>query len=165
MKTLLLIRHAKSSWDSPESSDAERPLNHRGKHDAPMMATRLLKNKITIDLFVSSPAKRARKTAEYFLEEYGRKEKELILNSELYEASVKNFEGIVGLLDDKKDTVAIFSHNPGITDFANRLTEVKIDNMPTCSVFAVRSDVKNWSEFMDGKKDFWFFEYPKKENP
>ncbi len=166
MKTLLLIRHGKSSWDSVSSTDAERPLSSRGKHDAPMMARRLLKNKVNIDLFVSSPAKRARKTAEYFLEEYARKEKELILVPELYEASNKNFSSVVSLLDDKIDDVAVISHNPGITDFANHLTEVKIDNMPTCSVFAVKSDVKNWSEFIDGKKDFWFFEYPKKEmNP
>ena len=162
MKTLLLVRHAKSSWDSEASTDEERPLNGRGKHDAPMMAGRLLKNNVSIDLFISSPAKRARKTAVFFMEEYDRKEKELVIMPELYEASAKNFSQIVSLLNDKFDTIAIFSHNPGITDFANRLTEVKIDTLPTSSVFAVRSDVKSWSEFMDGKRDFWFFDYPKK---
>jgi phosphohistidine phosphatase len=128
------------------------------------MAARLLKHKVNVDHFVSSPAKRARKTAEYFLEEYRRKEKELILVPELYEAATKNFSSVVGLVEDNYNTVAIFSHNPGITEYANKLTEVKIDNMPTCSVFAVKCDVKSWSEFADAKKTFWFFDYPKKES-
>lgn len=75
MKTVILIRHAKSSWDSGVANDFDRPLNERGKHDAPMMAKRLADKKIKIDAFISSPAKRAKKTAEEFAEAYGVKEK------------------------------------------------------------------------------------------
>ena len=163
MKTLLLIRHAKSSWDSAALEDFERPLNERGKNDAPRMARQLLKNKVKIDAFVSSPAKRARKTAEFFIEAYNRKEKEIILVPELYEATVKNFKVVVGVLDEDNDTVAIFSHNPGITSFANTLTDLTIDNMPTCSIFAVKSLANSWPAFLEDKREFWFFDFPKKE--
>lgn len=161
MKTLLIVRHAKSSWDSDASTDAERPLNARGKQDAPMMAKRLLEKKITIDRFVSSPAKRAKRTAQYFLEEYEGKDKQLIIYKDLYEASVKDFYKVVSEQKDGDDCIAIFSHNPGITEFANILTEVKIDNMPTCSVFAVTVKIESWKEFETTSKSFLFFDYPK----
>ena len=77
-KTLLLIRHAKSSWDVGTLNDFERPLNDRGKKDAPMMARRLLDKKVSIDAFVSSPAKRAKKTAELFSSAYGNSEEDVI---------------------------------------------------------------------------------------
>ena len=68
MKTLLIVRHAKSSWDNADTSDIDRPLNDRGKRDAPAMAQRIIRTGLAIDRFVSSPAKRARQTAEYFVE-------------------------------------------------------------------------------------------------
>jgi len=77
MKTLLIVRHAKSSWDNAALNDIDRPLNLRGKHDAPVMAKRLIRAGVKIDLFVSSPAKRARHTAGIFIHEFGRKEKEI----------------------------------------------------------------------------------------
>jgi phosphohistidine phosphatase len=164
MKTLLLVRHAKSSWDNFLLTDFERPLNDRGKHDAPMMAKRLLKKEVKIDGFISSPAKRAKKTAQAFAEEYGKTKKNIILDPNLYEASIKNFEEVIDDIQNKFDTVAIFSHNPGITDFANTLTQQKIDNIPTCGVFAVKADVKDWEDFNTAKKEFWFFDYPKHED-
>jgi phosphohistidine phosphatase len=163
MKTLLLIRHAKSSWDNIALSDFDRPLNDRGKKDAPVMAKRIKERKIKIDLFLSSPAKRAKKTAENFVDLYGAKEKDLILISSLYEASTKNFFEVVENINDKNDVVALFSHNPGITDFVNSLTEKYIDNMPTCSVFAVKIKTKDWKDFKKAEKEFLFFEYPKNE--
>jgi phosphohistidine phosphatase len=79
MKYLLLVRHAKSSWDDFSIKDSDRPLNDRGKKDAPMMAKRLLKKDVKIDAFISSPAKRARKTAEAFVKEYKSDKNEIIL--------------------------------------------------------------------------------------
>jgi phosphohistidine phosphatase len=162
MKTLFLVRHAKSSWDSGVSSDFDRPLNDRGKHDAPMMAKRMLDRKMKIDQFVSSPAKRARKTAEAFAEEYGVKEKHIVYEPSLYHASVSTFYQVIENLDNKCDRVAIFSHNPGITDFVNTLTDNFVDNMPTCAVFGVQADIASWSEFRDAKKEFILFDFPKK---
>src|SRR5882757_7617297 len=147
MKTLLIVRHAKSSWDNAALNDLDRPLNLRGKHDAPIMAKRLIKAGIKIGLFVSSPAKRAPHTAEIFMHEFGRKDKELVLVQELYHAQVQDFKEVVAGLDDQYDSAALFSHNPGITTFANILSSVRLDNMPTCSIFAVTSTADNWQEF------------------
>lgn len=162
MKALLLVRHAKSSWTSAADSDLDRPLNERGKNDAPKMARRLEKKNINIDTIVTSPAKRAKKTACIFLEEFGLKKKQLREEAELYEASTQNFLNVIKQLDDDDDVVAMFSHNPGLTDFVNTLTEeTKVDNMPTCSVFAVKADINSWQEFEDAKKELWFFDFPK----
>jgi phosphohistidine phosphatase len=164
MKTLLLVRHAKSSWDAPGLSDIDRPLNERGKKDAPEMAKRL-KEKINIDLFVSSPAKRARKTAKLFADEYDVKKEAIQLVQDLYLATQPAFQKTVQELNEKNNVVAVFSHNPGITEFANSLTNVRIDDMPTCSVFAVYADTDTWTDFDSAEKKFLFFDYPKNPLP
>ncbi len=161
MKTLLLIRHAKSSWSDMGLSDFDRPLNDRGKEDAPEMAKRVKDRKIKIDLFISSPAKRAKKTAKIFMETYGENKNDLVLIPSLYEASVRNFYNAIEILDNKYDTIALFSHNPGITDFVNLMTDFKIDNMPTCGVFAVSIQTKKWSDFKDSDKELLLFDFPK----
>ena len=163
-KTLLLIRHAKSSWDISSLNDFERPLNERGKKDAPAMAKRLIHKKINVDAFVSSPAKRAKKTAELFCHEFGKKDDEIIFITKLYHASPDIFFEVIAELDNSFNTVAIFSHNIGITEFVNLLVnDLKIDNMPTCSIFAVRMNAKKWADFKNVKRDFLFFDYPKNE--
>ncbi len=164
MKTLLLVRHAKSSWDDLSMADIDRPLNKRGKNDAPEMAGRLRERKINIDRFVSSPAVRARKTAEIFMDVYDEKKKKLVLVPALYEAGITNFYDVISLMDDKDDTVALFSHNPGITDMANSLSVNRVDNMPTCSVFAVVAKIKAWKDFHSTDKEFQFFDYPKNQD-
>jgi phosphohistidine phosphatase len=161
MKNLLIIRHAKSSWDYITQQDFDRPLNERGNRDAPVMAKRLLKRDINIDAFLSSPANRALSTATYFAEAYEKKLKHITQVESLYHAEVNVFYKVVSELDDDLKTVAIFSHNPGITEFVNSLTTSRIDNMPTCGVFAVKADIKKWKDFRDEKKEFWFFDYPK----
>ena len=163
MKTLLIIRHAKSSWENAIVNDMERPLNERGRRDAPAMAQRLLQSGVGIDLFVSSPAKRARSTAELFIHEFGRKGEGILFVPELYHAPVQTFREVISNLDDRHDSVALFSHNPGITAFVNSLTSVRVDNMPTCGVFAVKSSAGNWIEFPGAGKEFWFFDYPKSQ--
>jgi phosphohistidine phosphatase len=161
MKTVILIRHAKSDWNDNSVPDSERPLNDRGKSDAPVMVHRLLDKKINIDAFISSPAKRAKKTASIFLEEYKENKKHLLLDPELYGADAEDFFDVISKMDAKFKNIAIFSHNPGITDFANLLTDVRVDNIPTCGVFGVKADCKKWEDFKESKKDFWFFDYPK----
>ena len=164
MKTLFLIRHAKSSWEDTFLSDFDRPLNERGKEAAPKMATRLRKKNIHIDAFISSPAKRAKKTAEYFIKEFDGDKDEIILVSALYDAGLNDFSETIKNIDDKYKSAAIFSHNPGITSFANQLiADTNIDNMPTCSVFAVKTDSDKWKDFSKAKKEFLFFDFPKKE--
>ncbi|HEY4061957.1 MAG TPA: histidine phosphatase family protein [Puia sp.] len=161
MKTLLIVRHAKSSWDNAAISDIDRPLNDRGRHDAPIMARRLIKAAARIDLLVSSPAKRARQTAESFAREFEKKEKTIRFIPELYHASVQTFKEVIAGLEDDYQCVALFSHNPGITAFVNTLTTVHLDNMPTCGVFAVTSPTERWEQFQTAGPVFWFFDYPK----
>ena len=134
MKTIILVRHAKSSWDDFSLKDEERPLTDRGKKNAPEMAKRLLKKKVPIDAILSSPAKRAKSTAEYFANEYEIPKKKIILIPELYRGSTDAFVRTIRNAPEKANSIAIFSHNNGITQFANALSETKIDNMPTCSV-------------------------------
>jgi phosphohistidine phosphatase len=163
MKSLYIVRHAKSSWDNIALPDFERTLNERGKKDAPEMAKRLLERKIKIDAFVSSPAKRAKKTAKLFIEAFGSDEDKIILVENLYHASGETFYEVISGLEDSNKHVALFSHNPGITDFVNTLCDgVRIDNMPTCAVFAIEIDTKKWSEFRTANKKFLFFDYPKR---
>ena len=164
LKTLLVIRHAKSSWSFDLLSDFERPLNERGMKDAPAMAKRLLDKKIKIDQFISSPAKRAKTTAGLFAEKYRYPKEAIELIPALYNALPATFFSVVEEIDDRYDTVAIFSHNPGITEFVNQLAgKVNIDNMPTCGVFAVTFNSNHWKDFSAVKKNFLFFDYPKND--
>jgi phosphohistidine phosphatase len=162
MKSVLLVRHAKSSWDF-DVDDFDRPLNHRGLTDAPAMAKKLLKKEVKIDAFISSPAKRAFATATAFATAYEEKQKNIIVVPGLYEPTLDAFFHTINNLANDLKRVAIFSHNPGITHFANKLTSVTIDDMPTCGVFALKADIKKWQDFAEASKEFWFFDYPKSE--
>jgi phosphohistidine phosphatase len=138
-----------------------RPLNDRGKRDAPVMAKKLKERNILIDAFVASPAKRAKKTAELFIEEYNRDKEDIIFISKLYHAPAEIFFEVAEDLQDHFNAVAIFSHNPGITEFVNMLTEdVRLDNMPTCGIFTIRFQAP-WKNFRKAKKEFLFFVFPK----
>lgn len=161
MKTLLLIRHAKSDWGNPLLKDFDRPLNDRGKRDAPMMAHRLLDKNILIDAFISSPANRAKKTAGIFVKEYKRDKDEIIFKDELYGAPENIFFDVIVSVNNKFDSIAIIAHNPGLTDFANLLTSTRVDNIPTSGIFAIKPDCDEWKNFREAKKEFWFFDFPK----
>ena len=163
MKTLLLVRHAKSSWDDPAEKDFDRPLNARGKKDAPEMAKRVREKKIIIDTFVSSPAKRARKTAQAFAEEFGKDKEDILFKPELYMADRRVFYEVIEGITDSSQNIAVFSHNPGITDFADGLGVVGITDMPTCAILAVKIHTDKWQDFRDAKKELIFFDYPKNE--
>lgn len=161
MKQLLLIRHAKSNWSNALMDDFDRPLNDRGNSDAPRMAKILFDKGIKVDAIISSTANRAFTTASYFAKQLGIKKMNIIGYDKLYHAPAHVYYDIIEDLDDDIKSVAIFAHNPGITDFVNSLSETTIDNMPTCGIFALRIGIKNWKEFRDAEKDFWFFESPK----
>jgi phosphohistidine phosphatase len=161
VKQLLIIRHAKSSWALVGQDDFDRSLNERGMKDAPMMAQRLIDKEITIDAYITSPAKRALTTANFFAEVHKAKAGTLQTIQKLYHAHTAVFYEVIAAIDDSVETAAIFSHNPGITSFVNELTKTKIDNMPTCGVFAIKAETDHWKDFWPAKKSFWFFDYPK----
>lgn len=161
MKSLIVVRHAKSSWEVTGQDDFDRTLNARGKKDAPEMARRLLARKMKVDVFISSPAVRAKETAAIFAEVYRAGLQEIKYVPALYLAAAESFMPVIENIDDVFDTAAVFSHNPGITGFINTLTSVKIDDMPTCGVFAMHCPVSAWKDFGITVKEFWFFDYPK----
>ena len=163
MKTVLIVRHAKSANADFGQSDFDRSLNKRGKEDAMEMAKRITKEIDHIDAFISSPAKRARKTAEKFVAQYGLEKENLILTPSLYEADLNDFYDVVEKLDDSYETIALFSHNPGITDFANSQNCLDIFNMPTGSVFAFQTDTEKWSHIRIAERKLLFFYLPKDE--
>ena len=125
------------------------------------MAARLLERHVKIDAFISSSAKRAKKTAALFIKEFGGDKEEVILVPELYLAGPEAFYNAIAKAPASANSIALFAHNPGITEFANELTDVRIDDMPTCAIFAVKVDIKDWSAFKDAEKQYWFFDYPK----
>lgn len=163
MKTLILVRHAKSSWAQPGLSDFDRPLNERGKLNAPIMASRLHQKIKTIDSFIFSPAKRTRKTAKIFNKEFKINESKLRPEPLLYEAPFQRYNFVIEHIPNEVQTAAIFAHNPGITDFINTLSLHPIFNLPTCGIYAFQIDIDSWKEFQAGEMQFLFFDFPKNE--
>jgi phosphohistidine phosphatase len=161
MKTLILIRHAKSSWANIGQSDFDRPLNDRGVKDAAEMAEKLFAQNVTIDTFISSTARRAHTTCKAFASKYNKNE-DIILVDKLYHAAPHIFYEVINELNDDINSVAIFAHNPGISELASTITSKPswID-MPTCAVYAVQANITSWKDFKDAEKTFLFYKYPK----
>lgn len=162
MKTLYLVRHAKSSWKEPALADEDRPLNKRGKEDAPFMGNLLRKKDEVPDLMISSPAKRALSTAKRFAKAMKLKPKEIIRDKRLYMGGTDEFREVMAEVKDKHSSIMMFGHNPGLTDFVNRISEANIDNVPTSGVVRIDFDVKSWSNTANEKGTLVWFEYPKK---
>lgn len=161
MRSVLFIRHAKSGWDSAAMSDIDRPLNDNGRKEAAEMANRLSAKKIPLDFFISSTAKRTRQTTEFFSEAYSLSPGNIAMNAALYLPSPDIFYEVIEETADRFHHIAICSHNPAITDFVNRLTDkIRIDNMPTCGVFAIKTDISRWRDFRESPIQFWFLDYP-----
>lgn len=163
MKRLYLVRHAKSSWKDATLEDFDRPLNKRGKQDAPLMG-KLFKShyKLSPDLIVSSPAKRAAKTAKVIAKEIGFPKKQIVYEGAIYEAGVPPLLSVIRKIDDSADQVMLFGHNPGLTMLAEYLIGVVVDNIPTCGIFCIDFDVDSWKEVGEGRGKEVFFDYPKK---
>ncbi|MGI9536873.1 MAG: SixA phosphatase family protein [Desulfocapsaceae bacterium] len=162
MKYLYLIRHAKSSWSDPSLSDFSRPLNKRGKRDVPVMGQRLATCVPKPDIIMSSPAKRARRTARGIGAALGFGKKEIILDEELYSFSSQ------GLLDVIKKTaapvgaLAVVGHNHGLTECAERLSGESLINVPTCGIVLISFSVPSWDMISDGAGSMLLFDYPKR---
>jgi phosphohistidine phosphatase len=162
-RTLVLIRHAKSSWANPLQSDFDRPLNDRGKREAPEMGEKLHKLDIVPDLIISSSAKRARQTAKRIAKEVGYDADKIKWEEKLYHCIPSVFEEVIYEINEKVKTVFIVAHNPGITEFVNQLSpEFIIENMPTGGVVAAHMKADEWNNFSIAAKKVFLFEYPGK---
>ena len=165
MKILYLVRHAKSSWDFPDLDDMERPLNSRGKHDAPLMGKILKKLSGEPDKIISSPAKRAISTAKRIADELGYPKKKIVKDSRLYMAGSSGFIDTISEQKKNVNSIMLFSHNPGMTTFANSVSDAAIENIPTCGVVRIDFEINKWKEIAENpeaKGKMIYFEYPKK---
>ena len=162
MKNLLLIRHAKSSWDDPSLDDRDRPLNGRGKRDAPLMGALLKERGLSPDRIVSSPARRAFKTAKLIAAEIGFPVGEIGVDERIYLAEAKRLLDLIQGFHDDAAQIMLFGHNPGFTDLVNLLTDAGIGNVPTCGVASIDFAVDSWAAVSAGAGRLGFFDYPKR---
>jgi phosphohistidine phosphatase len=162
MKTLTIVRHAKSSWKNTSLSDRDRPLSRRGENDAPEMARRIAAAGIRPSLIISSPAKRAWTTAKVIARELGYPLEFLQREDDLYLASVNTLLDVLVAQDERFNNIMLFGHNPGLTDFANYLVPGLTNNLPTCGVVSVSFDKDDWSLYERPEIALDLYDYPKK---
>ena len=163
MKTLTLVRHAKSSWKNPHLSDRQRPLNKRGKRDAPIMGKRILEHGIRPSLIVSSPATRAWTTAKIIATQISYPTEFLQREDGLYLASLDGILEVVAAQDNGFNNLMVVGHNPGMTDFANFLSPGLTHNLPTAGVECLQIDQDDWNLFERPQTEFLVHDYPKKQ--
>lgn len=161
MRALTLVRHAKSSWDYPDLDDFERPLNDRGRRDAPRMAAHVLQTLGVPDRIVSSPAVRALTTARSFTQSFTIDARDIVVQPSIYEASSDTLLRLVRLLDDADHHVMVFGHNPGLTDLAHLLARCSFDELTTCAVVQIAFDAKLWSDVDERSGSERFCAFPK----
>jgi phosphohistidine phosphatase len=161
MRYLTLIRHAKSSWKDPDLRDFDRPLNKRGRHNAPLMGRVMKKNGLTAERILSSPAERAITTARLIAAELGYPERQIEQLDELYAAGSEQLLRCVQALEKGVTRVALVGHNPGLTQFCNDLSGAGIDNLPTCAVAVIEFDLDEWSAVHPGLGRHARMEYPR----
>jgi len=162
VKELILVRHAKSSWKDPTLSDHDRPLNKRGKRDAPEMGERLAASGYDPDLIVSSSAVRALDTARSVAGKLGYPRERIAVEERLFHAGVDELLHVIWGVDDSVNRLMVFGHNPGLTDLANHLGPREILNMPTCAVLHLRFKADTWSTVGDVPGDEVLYDYPKR---
>jgi phosphohistidine phosphatase len=162
VKRLILVRHAKSDWSLPGQDDWDRPLNARGQRDAPEMARRLKSRRVKPDRILTSPAVRALTTATIMARELRVPPSLLQAEERLYLAGPADLLAVLRELGGKSQHLMVFGHNPGITEFANRLSAGEtIDNMPTCAVFTARFKITDWKRLDWGQGEDAEFDYPR----
>lgn len=149
MKTLYLLRHAKSSWDDQSLADFDRPLNKRGENSAPVMGQLMRERKIRPDLIICSPAKRTRQTAKLALKR-AKTEAEVLFDERAYMSSKSNLCRILTELDDAVESVLLIGHNPGLDDLLGSLTG-EFQHMVTAALAKISLEIKSWKELKDGK--------------
>ncbi|WP_157006957.1 SixA phosphatase family protein [Agromyces laixinhei] len=145
MKTLVLMRHAKSSWDSPGLADHDRPLNERGREDAPRMGRRLMERGIEPAVIITSTAERARSTAALVAGELGIPTERIVADERLYAASVDTMLRVIRSLDDRLECAMLVGHNPEMTDLATRFSRT-IEAMPTAAIAVFSLEAASWAD-------------------
>ncbi len=163
MPLLTLVRHAKSTWDYPELTDFERPLNERGRRDAPRMALRA-QGLPKVTRLIASPATRALATARVFAEHLDIDFEAIQIEPRLYDASRKTLLEVLTGIDNQTAHAMLFGHNPGFSELAHTLAHCPFDELPTCAVLHLRLTVKTWTEVAPGTGTLLKYLFPKDGN-
>lgn len=162
MKTLTLVRHAKSSWKDAGLADRDRPLSRRGERDAPAMGKRIADAGIRPSLILSSPAVRAWETARMVAQAISYPLEFLQQEKQLYLASPESILDVIAAQDEQFNNLMIVGHNPGLTEFANYLSPGLTDNLPTAGVVAVSFEGDDWRLYEQPETELLLYDYPKK---
>ncbi|WP_429079608.1 SixA phosphatase family protein [Aeromonas bivalvium] len=160
-RTLILMRHGKSSWEDASLSDRARPLAARGLHDAPLMGARLAREGVRPDLILSSPACRALSTANIIAEVLGYRPEEIVTDERLHGSDVGTLLEVMAELGDPFRCVMLLGHDPGFTDLAHRFSG-RITRMPTCAVARFTFDAPSWPVAASQRPVTAVLDYPKK---
>lgn len=161
MKALYLVRHAKSSWDDPRLSDKDRPLNDRGKRDAPKMGKRLAKRDVKVDLILSSPARRAIKTARILADSIDYERKDIMVDDRLYPGAANDILQMIHDLGNHVERVMLVGHDPALSQLAHRLCS-DITHMPTCAVAELTFNARLWPDVRKASLEKVTLDFPKK---
>ncbi len=161
MKTLYLIRHAKSDWALITLADIDRPLNNRGYTDAHKMSALMQSKNILPDEIITSPAVRAISTALIFARSCNYYAERIKIHPTLYHSNTEQYLNTIALADNKANTLFLFAHNPVITDCANALLKNTIDEIPTCGIVGIRSNSDRWETFSENECELILFDFPK----
>jgi phosphohistidine phosphatase len=164
MKTLYLMRHAKSSWDFIDLSDHDRPLNNRGRKDAPAMGRELAAREVSVDLILSSSAVRALSTATLVAKELEYDVDKIAVEEEVYKADKRQLLDTIKKIPNQFDKVLLLGHNPTMTDLVNLLSPELIPDLPTAGIVALRFACTTWREIAKDNATFQFFDAPKNHN-
>ena len=162
MLRLILLRHGKSSWDDDRLDDFDRPVAPRGLRNVPEMGRRLARRGPAPDLVLSSTAARALETARGVARELGYREDGIRGVPELYLATSDEILDVIRGAPSDIASLMIVGHNPGLTELANRLDDIRLDNMPTAAMLCVEFDISGWSDIRPEEAQLCWFDYPKK---
>ncbi len=161
MKTLYLMRHAKSSWKQPELSDFDRPLNKRGKRDVPFIAKLLRDMGVKPDVIMTSPTMRALSTAKILTEELKYPREKIVVNDLLYEGGKEELVEVIRATDRTIGKLMMVGHNPALTEVVNYFSP-GVENIPTCGIVCLEFNLDSWKQVDQNRGKLKFFEYPKK---
>jgi phosphohistidine phosphatase len=165
MKSLYLLRHAKSSWAEAGLGDQQRPLNPRGLRDAPMMGERFRERGETLDAVLSSPAKRAQTTAELFIRACGYAGPGIVTEADLYFLGSGSIESVIRAQSGDAQALMLVFHNPDITHFVNSIDyDFHVDNLPTCGLIRLACAIDNWTDWSRDTTNFEYYDFPKNDS-
>jgi len=161
MKRLTLIRHAKSSWDDPFLDDFDRPLNHRGQHDLPLMCQRLVAHGPAPDHLVHSSALRTRLTAAPLIEAFNLDSDRVSASAEIYEADTGSLNALIRRQADSIEHLMLVGHNPGLTLLGLWLCPDAPTHFPTAAIQQLQLSIDYWSDLRAECGRLSWYDYPK----